>query len=77
MNKAFKNYPYADAFGIKVKDECTTIAGRVLELQYWAIAKMEYCKNSMSTIGDGTGGKMAFVMGMTRPWNDAFQLGCL
>ena len=66
MNKAFKNDPYAKAFGIKLKEECVTVTGRVLDPPVLAYSKNGMLEEQQVLNGrwDRSKSRLGFVMGM-------------
>ncbi len=66
MNKGFKTDPYAKAFGIKIKEECVTVTGRVLDPPVLAYSKNGMLEEQQVTNGrwDRSKSRLGFVMGM-------------
>ncbi len=66
MNKSFKADPYAKAFGIKIKEECVAVTGRVLEPPVLGYSKNGTMEEQPVINGrwDRSKTKLSFVMGM-------------
>ncbi len=66
MNHSFKNDSYAKAFGIKIKEECVTVTGRVLDPPVLAYSKNGMLQEQQVLNGrwDRSKPRLGFVMGM-------------